>query len=171
MKRRSFIQNTGTAAIGGILIPNVVPSTVLGENAPGKLPEGTMKNPIRVHREASPPPTPIHRTTARRGAWENHKLATRSRMGSCCRMEMDLPKDFVGLRRMPLCISPVSSERSPTRKQTHQRSDPGLSPGDQRSISCLEEVFDSTTRDQFFHHPKVLSPLYRGRPQGRIPTA
>ena len=34
MKRRDFIQKTGVIAIGGIIIPTIVPSTVLGKNAP-----------------------------------------------------------------------------------------------------------------------------------------
>ena len=34
MKRRDFIQKTGTGAIGGIIIPSLVPSTVFGETAP-----------------------------------------------------------------------------------------------------------------------------------------
>jgi hypothetical protein len=41
MKRRKFIQDTGTTAIGGTLFPSMVPSIVLGVNSYGKLREET----------------------------------------------------------------------------------------------------------------------------------
>jgi hypothetical protein len=36
MKRRKFIQDTGSTAIGGALLPGIVPSTVLGSDSNGK---------------------------------------------------------------------------------------------------------------------------------------
>jgi len=35
MKRRKFLQKTGTTAVAGIILPTIVPSTVFGKNAPG----------------------------------------------------------------------------------------------------------------------------------------
>ena len=78
MKRRNFIQNTGTAAIGGILVPNIVPSIVLGENPPGKLQEGTMKKfcPTRVTVTLDEPvvvaqaPPDLDRARAGWGRWQ-----------------------------------------------------------------------------------------------------